>query len=80
MSVPTLLTVDETAKVLRCHPQTVRHLYRGGELPYTQHRPKGQVFIWQTDVETYLASLRCVEGDSTERGKRRDRPVRSGRD
>jgi excisionase family DNA binding protein len=56
-----LLTQDEVAAILRCHPSTVARLRYAGELSYIPMRP---VKIRSEDVERWMAKnrLRAQEG------------------
>ncbi len=56
-----LLTQDEVAAILRCHPNTVARLRRAGKLPYIAMRP---VKIRSEDLDRWIAknTLRAREG------------------
>jgi excisionase family DNA binding protein len=57
-SEPTLLTVDEVAQVVRCHPTTVRRAVAAGDLRagHLGHGPKAQMRIAPADVSRWLAA------------------------
>ncbi len=48
-----LLTQDEVAAILRCHPNTVYRLRRSGKLPYIDMRP---VKIRSEDLEKWITT------------------------
>jgi excisionase family DNA binding protein len=52
-----LLTVDEVAQVVRCHPITVRRAVAAGDLRagHIGHGPKAQMRIAPADVAHWLA-------------------------
>lgn len=47
-----LLTVDEVAKYLRCHPQTVRRAIHAGKMD--AYKMQGQYRITQPAVQAFL--------------------------
>jgi excisionase family DNA binding protein len=55
-ALPTLITVDELAVVLRCQPEKVYRLAARGVLP--SYKVDGRRLFDQEDVGRYLASCR----------------------
>lgn len=52
---PVLLTVAEAAERARRHPQTVRQWCNNG-LRHQQRGTRGPIFIWESDLNTYLGA------------------------
>jgi excisionase family DNA binding protein len=55
---PTLVTVDEVAQIVRCHPTTVRRAVAAGDLRvgHVGHGPKAQMRIAPADVARWIAA------------------------
>lgn len=51
---PVLLNVKEIAARMRCHPQTVYQLARGGDLAVIRRGSRGWIYAWESTVEDYL--------------------------
>ncbi len=61
-TLPTFLTVDELAAVLRCQPEKVYRLAARGELP--SYKVEGRRLFDETEVVGWLAGRR--EGTSSQ--------------
>ncbi|MCQ4120434.1 helix-turn-helix domain-containing protein [Rhodococcus tibetensis] len=60
MSLPILLTVGDTARLLSVSEKTVRRMYRSGELAYVRIGRSGRyIRISSDDVHEWLRSRRC---------------------
>lgn len=65
--LPTFLTVDELAAVLRCQPEKVYRLAARGELP--SYKVEGRRLFDQAEIASFLST--CREGPTlTENGRR----------
>lgn len=67
VDVPALLTLDETAKILRVHRNTVNHERRAGRLPVV--RVGRRVLIDPADLEHYIKQRReaiCPNPNTTD--------------
>jgi excisionase family DNA binding protein len=64
-SLPTFLTVDELAAVLRCQPEKVYRLAARGELP--SYKVEGRRLFAETDVVRWL-ELRHVGSNGDSKG------------
>jgi excisionase family DNA binding protein len=60
-----LLTVDEVAAIVRCHPTTVRRAVAAGDLQagHIGHGPKAQMRIAPADVARWLARTTGGRGE-----------------
>jgi excisionase family DNA binding protein len=67
VSLPTFLTVDELAAVLRCQPEKVYRLAARGELP--SYKVEGRCLFAEADVVGWLET-RHVGSDSGASGRR----------
>src|SRR5712691_10554621 len=59
--LPTFLTVDELAVVLRCQPEKVYRLAAGGELP--SYKVEGRRLFDQDEVVRSIQSYRTSKGE-----------------
>ena len=66
-SLPTFLTVDELAAVLRCQPEKVYRLAASGELP--SYKVEGRRLFNQAEVIRWLES--CHVGSNLDANGRR---------
>jgi excisionase family DNA binding protein len=60
VSLPTFLTVDELAAVLRCQPEKIYRLAASGELP--SYKIEGRRLFAVADVVKWLESRHCGSG------------------
>jgi excisionase family DNA binding protein len=65
--LPTFLTVDELAMVLRCQPEKVYRLAAKGVLP--SYKVEGRRLFNPVDVSAFLST--CREGPNLPVGERR---------
>jgi len=61
-----LVTLNEAAKLLRCHPMTVRRRIKSGDLKYIQFERGGRVYLDEENiVELIEKSRKEVAKDGT---------------
>lgn len=60
--LPTFLTVDELAAVLRCQPEKVYRLAARGELP--SYKVEGRRLFSDSEVATWLQQRKVVVGSN----------------
>jgi excisionase family DNA binding protein len=66
-TLPTFLTVDELAAVLRCQPEKVYRLATRSELP--SYKIEGRRLFNETEVARWLETRRVVSDTNTHVGR-----------
>ena len=61
-ALPTLITVDELATVLRCQPEKVYRLAARGELP--SYKVEGRRLFNETEIAQWLERFRIGTGSN----------------
>ena len=66
-ALPTFLTVDELASVLRCQPEKVYRLAARGELP--SYKVEGRRLFNESEVVRWLEERRVANGSAADHAR-----------